>query len=777
MRHKGYTIINITGLSVGLACFLLISLWVFDEWSFDRFHVKPDNLYRVEADKFEAGEVVYMPITPTPLQPYLKETLPEIVHATRYSPMGTIIIQKDDNRFHDDQICHVDPDFLKMFCFPLVEGDPFSALSDVSSVVITRSMAEKYFGENPPIGEILIIDEKEYIVSGVLEDIPDNTHFQFDGLLPFATREERPSDNIWYMSGLYTYIQLDPAADPGGVQEKLRHVIRDHHAVSKCLLYLQPLTRIHLFHGEHLYIPAWERAGEIKYVIIFSVLGLFLLVVACVNFMNLATARSSKRAQEIGVRKIVGATKSNMTIQFLSESVVLAFLALFCAIALVELALPAFNDLSGKSLDLKFTGAGTMLPYMLFVAVMTGILAGLYPALYLAALHPEKVLKSYQKSGRSNVLFRRILVIGQITLSVVALIGTAVIYRQLNYVRNSELGFDKDYLMYMSSAPAVNDKYETIKNELIQYPNILAVTRGSLPTESVTATHRWEWEGKNPDEEVQIHPMMVDYDYIEILGLEILQGRSFNREFTADENGFVVNEEAVEIMGFMAPVGQVFTLGGRKGTVLGVVKDFHYGSLHKKIGPAVLTIKPVGHVRPWHRYICVKIKPTDVRETISFIETTWKKHTDSVPFRYRFLDDTIGNFYRTEYKIDIIVRVFAAIAIFVSCLGLFGLAAFAAELRTKEIGIRKTLGATVTNIARMMTREYLYLVVIANVIAWPVAYYLMNRWLEGFAYRTRLGWDIFLVSGALALIIALLSVGFQAIRAATADPVKSLRYE
>ncbi|MGD9347531.1 MAG: FtsX-like permease family protein, partial [Candidatus Aminicenantes bacterium] len=547
----------------------------------------------------------------------------------------------------------------------------------------------------------------------------------------------------------------------------------EHLPKSKKEVFLQPLSAIHLHSTD---INSWEvvypNPGNITYVYIFGLIAVCILLIACINFMNLATARSSTRAREVGMRKVSGARRIDLIKQFIGESIVLSVLSLGLGILCVELLLPAFNRLSGKQLSLQYTESFLLWITLLAIALLTGIAAGSYPALFLSAFQPSKVLKSSAHlTSTGGGLLRKFLVVGQFVFTTLLIIGTLVVYGQLRFIQNKDLGYETDNIFTFATYGQFGQNYEAAKNELLQNPNILSICRAFPPSPGFRGTENVDWEGKDPTAEFKIFSDIGDYDFLQTFGIKMAEGRFYSREFPTDRDNFVVNETAVNKMGLESPVGKRFTLGGKKGTIIGVVKDYHGGSLHNPILPKVISLSDRGF------FVCVKFRPGNVREVIVFLKEKWEKFVPGHPFRYGFLDDSIAEAYEAERRIGTIFQYFTGLAILIACLGLFGLASFTAEQRTKEIGIRKILGAKVSGIVFLLSKEFARWILAANLLAWPFAYFLARKWLQGFAYRMSLGWEIFVASSVLALAIAIITISYQAIKAAIANPVDSLRYE
>jgi len=771
-RHKGYSFINIVGLAIGMACCILILLWVQDELSYDRFHENADDIYRVIQDINFTDHSTTWTITQGPLGPSLKENFPEIINATRITGRGLRLTYKKKN--FDEDVGMADCSIFEMFTFPLVKGDPSTALSDPFSMVMTEEMAKKYFGDEDPIGKTIKADNQwDFQVTGVLKKVPRNSHLQFDFLIPFIFgRELNYTVDRWGNSQFRTYVQLPKGVPAHEVIQKISGYLYEKPTIEKdARINLQPLTRIHL-HSNYEFDSAH---GDITYVTIFSIIAFFILLIACINFMNLATARSGNRAREVGIRKVVGAYKTDIIKQFYGESILLAFIAQIFALIMVWFLLPVFNNLSAKELSMNITGNPLVLLGLLGIALITGIISGSYPALFLSSFHPVRVLKGSSFSGSKGSLFRKILVVFQFSLTILLIICTTGVYNQLNYMQNRKLGYDKEHMIYMGMRRETQANFESVKNELLQNPNIVRVTASSnVPTYGYTFSNSlWRWEGQNPDEETLMRAVFINLDYFKTFGMEVIEGRSYSKEFSTDvTESIIVNEEAVKAMGMESPIGKRLSLGERNFKIIGVVKNYHFRSLRQKIDPLILIYNTK------NSYILfAKLKSENIPKTIGYIENIWKKFAPGYPFNYRFLDEALDRLYRSEQRIGTLFKYFSGLAILISCLGLLGLASFMAERRTKEIGIRKVLGASVSNIILLLSKEFTKWVIVANIIAWPVGYFAIKKWLQSYAYATNIVLWSFILSGVLALLIALATVSYQSIKAALANPVDSLRYE
>ncbi|UCC39281.1 MAG: ABC transporter permease [Candidatus Aminicenantes bacterium] len=765
-KHKGYSFINIAGLAIGMACCLLILLWVQHEISYNRFHKNADSIYRIYTDfHYDKGIFPFSNI-PQPVGPEFQKTIPEIDLVVRLLN-GESTVKHGDDIFYEKRILYVDPSFFAVFTFPFIQGDAQTSFSEPYSVLITESMAKKYFGNRDPIGEVLTLDqENQVIVTGVIKDAPDNSSIRFDFLIPYSYLDATGYDTKkWDAWNCQTYVLLNENVTAQQVVQKIQGYPKTFHPEEEAYFRLQCLKHIRLY-------TLSGAMGSIKYVYILSVIALFILVIACINFMNLATARSAKRAREVGLRKVVGARRAQIIRQFYGESLVMTILALGLALALAEALLPFFNRVSGKNLALDFSGNFGIYLAFTGIALFTAIISGSYPAIYLSSFLPAKVLKSSYRSLSGSSTSRKVLVVFQFSLSIMLIISTAIVYSQLKYIQNKDLGFDKENLIYVGMDDyRILRNFDAIKSEMLLNPSIMKVTR----TFQIPSYNRFssdaEWEGKNPSQKILFNISIVDPDYLDTMKLKLIEGRNFSWDLSTDTSNYILNEEAVNQMGIDSPVGKWLECG-EKGEIVGIVKNYHYMPFTYEIQPLILNYNP-----SLFRYAMIRIRGMNIPQTIAFLEKLWNKFAPEYPFEYHFLNEDYVLIYQSERRMSEIFRYFTLLAIFISCLGLFGLASFMAEQRTKEIGVRKVLGATVSGIIVLLSKEFTKWVLAANVIAWPVAYYTMSKWLKGFAYSADISLLTFILAGVLALLIAVLTVGYQAIRAAVADPVHALRYE
>jgi putative ABC transport system permease protein len=772
-KQKWYSLITLAGLTIGITCFILIALYVRYEFSYDRFHENAKNTYRVLVDTRES----YMgksqvTATPGPLATAMKDEFPEVLKATKVKAERAVM-KYEENPIAEDRIYYADPDFLEIFDFPLLTGNAETALVEPYCLLITKEMAEKYFGHENPVGKTVNIDKKDYQITGVLENIPGNTHFRFDFLASFSSLIELYGRDLvyrWQSWSYQTYVLLHKQAAPLSLEEKLPAFLKKNYEEDATqTLRLQPVADIH-FHTKANF--ELEPNADIRSIYLLSAIGLFILLIACFNYMNLSTARATTRAKEIAMRKVIGANRPQIVRQFLGEAVLFSLIALIFSLFLVKLILPAFRVFMDRKLETGFFQDWGFMLSLIGMVILIGLLSGSYPSLVLSSFQPTTVLKGTRiKSSKGSSLFRNLLVVSQFAISVVLVFCTIVVYQQLHFMRNKDLGFVKNYIL---TAPNPGDGGESFKNSLRQNAQIMDVTSSVNLPHDISSASFGQWEGYNPEEKLVVYINWVDSNFLSFYDIPIIQGRDFSAEFKdVEQKAFILNEAAVKSIGWDDPIGKKFGLGDNEmGVVVGVVKDFHFAPLNLNIGPLALT--PKSERAQW---LSIKISPHNIPDTLAFIEKTWKTHSPEGTFSYSFLDDRLDRMYRTEKKLGKTFNYYTVIALFVACLGLFGLASFMTTQRTKEIGIRKVLGATEWNIMLLTTQKFIGLVMVANAIAWPVAYFAMHKWLQNFAYRMNIGLWIFLLTPVMSFGIALLTVGYQSVKAALTNPADSLRYE
>ena len=775
LRHKGYSFINIFGLAIGLCCSLLILLWVQDELSYDKFHKNAVNLYRVEQNQFYGGQPYHVNVTPYPSGPVWKEKIPEILDATRYAWCGGLSFRHGDRTFFENDVQGVDPAFFTMFDYPLRGGNRQTVMNDPYSVVINEATATKYFSDENPVGQVLLVDNQyELTVTAVLQknrlsSILDPVILVNMELLKVLGRY----DDNWGSNYVGTYVLLSDNADLDEVNRKIMEVTYQNHEPSETVYMAAPLTGIHL----HGYFGYDKEPIGVVYVYVFSIIAGFVLLIACVNFMNLATARSAIRAREIGLRKVVGACRKNIIFQFIGESILLAFVATLFALLFVILLLPMFNQIAGKEIDWRSLFQMRFLLGTLTITVIAGIVSGSYPALFLSGFQPVKVLKGNLQHGRSQIL-RKVLVVFQFTMSIILIISTLIIYKQLKFMRTKDLGFDEEQVIAISLGGNIGKSYESLRQELIRIPEVLGVSASShRPTNIGSNSSGVDWDGKDPEMKIVVGLSSVDFDYIETMKIQMREGRAFSRDFPSDALGdhggaFVINERLAKLMNKESVINQRLKFLSVDGKIIGVMKDFHFRSVHNEIEPLALFIDP-----GWFSTMLVRLKPGDPAASLEAVKTVWSNLLPNYPFEYRFLDEDFEWMYRNDVRISKLIKYFTFLAVIIACLGLFALASFTAERRTKEIGIRKILGSSVGGLVALISNEFTRWVLVANLIAWPVAWFIMQKWLQNFYYHTNPQVSIFILAGVLTLITAFITVSYQSIKVAVSDPVKSLRYE
>ena len=789
IRNKAFSVINIVGLALGMTCFLFIFLWVQDERSIDNFHTN-ENLYNVYQTTYAHEEVDGRYTTPVRftddrrhiLLEGIQESIPEIEHVNFYAtgyelPWGHPEIFQVGEEIHKLEGSRAGADFFTMFNYPLIAGGKENALKDINSIAISRKMAALFF-ESPEeaIGKSIRYENQfDFTITAVFEDITSKSSLQFDFLLNWEFHNKR-SDG-WASHVVLTTVQLAENADVEQVESTINRSIQtylDQDESIKIEVGLQPFKDKYLVSNFENGKPS---GGRIEYIRLFISVAIFILIIACINFMNLSTARATKRAKEVGVRKVVGSSRKHLVGQFLGESISLAFLSLLLSLLLIQVFLPSFNQFTGKQVDLSLSEPAYWV-VLLGLMLVTGFFAGSYPALYLASLRPVQVLKGDVRFTRSATWFRKGLVVFQFSLSTLLLIGTLVVTQQTNYIQNSHLGYDRENLIYVRTEGELTKqpKYNIFKNKASELPGVALVDRSTAVPHAMEfeVADPISWEGKQEGDVVNFKPFSVGFDFPKIMRLELAEGRGFSRQVATDSTeAFLVNEAAVKQMGMKDPIGKWVSAWDKKGRIIGVLRDYHTHSFHEPIKPIIMDVKEY----EYFGVVLIRTEPGKTKEALTGLEKIYKDINPNYPFDYQFLDQEYAKLYRSEQVIAKLSNVFALLAIVVSCLGLLGLAMFSSEQRIKEIGIRKVLGATESSIVRLLSQDFLGLVLVAFVIATPVAWYTLSRWLEGFAYRVAMPWWVFALAGSLALLIALVTVSFQSIKAALANPVDSLRNE
>jgi len=787
-NHKVYSFINIFGLSVGIACCILILLYVQYELSYDDYHDNADNIYRVSREWFNSdGKTsLHLGHVAPPGGPSLKEKYPEITEMVRFTNLGPLVKYKEKS-FSESRFFGVDKDVFKMFSWKVLRGNPDTALERPFTMLLSESTAKKYFENEDPMGKTLtlVVQGRNFDVevTGVFEDTPGNTHVHFDAMLSMASINqafgERFMRTNWGSNNWSTYVTLPNNYDIANLESQMLQFMRDvmNNPMVNTRLHFWKLTDIHLHSNLDSEI---EQNSDINNIYIFSAVAFFILLIACFNFMNLSTAKSANRAKEVGLRKVVGAYKNQLIAQFLSESILMAVVSLVFALIIVFLSLNQFNAFVNLPLTLDITGNIVLINSLIGIILFVGIISGSYPAFFLSAFKPVKVLKGERSVNSKSSIFRTVLVVAQFGISIMLIVSMGVVSDQLDFVRNKNLGFDKEQLITFGMTSNMRGKIESIKNQLKDHNNISEVTVSSrIPTGRLLDSKGGSI-GSSSDSlsriTFRLADIKVDLDYFKTFKMEFAAGRDFSEEFATDkQNAFIINENAAKNLGFTTPVeaiGVPMRYGRKTGHIIGVVKDFHFESLRQPIVPIIFYYGALNF-----RRMTLKVSPRDMNSTIAYIENIWNNFNPGITFSFNFVDDNFERLYRSDEKLGQIFRVFSILAVVIACLGLFGLASFTAEKRTKEIGIRKVLGGSVSGIVKLLTMDFAYLIIIANIFAWPIAYYFMNMWLEGFAYRTSISIYTFLISGLAAMVIALLTVSYQSIKASIANPVKSLRYE
>jgi putative ABC transport system permease protein len=770
-RHKGYSFINIAGLAVGMACSILILAWVRDERGTNRFHEKIDSLFIVRTTQHYGSDTRTGDGSVPALGPALKAEFPEVRNAARVNNgQSRFLIEHDGKQFRE-LVQPADPQIFELFTVPLVKGDLKDILSGPDVVVLSETAAGRMFGREDPLGKVLTVDKTyDFRVAAVMKDIPGNSSFRFDIWVPLELTRKlyRPNYlDTWYNMAFRTYVEMAPGADVAAFNEKIFNRIRRSHA--------QTILEPSLYPFRDLYLKVWGREKDVR---VFSVIAFLILLIACINFMNLTTARSARRSREVGLRKVVGAERSQLMRQFFGETVTYTLISLVLAVGLLGLVLPAFRELTAKSLVMKDLLRPSLLAGICGIGLLTGLLAGVYPAVVLSSFRPVTALKGLKDTGSRGSLFRKSLVVVQFALTSMLIIGTAVIFSQVRFMKTKSLGFDREQLLYLPVEGAVAANIDGFKQELLQIPGVRSASATThSPTGIYSNGQDFQWEGRNPNVNPLVTYFGVDRDFLETFQMTLTRGETFRPGGSATAFDVIINERFAGIINAPDVVGMSLRRPPQNLRIIGVVKDFHFKPLDREIEPILIFCDPSYRAFQAYRFMFVRLHPGDVRATLAAIERTFRGRNPGYPFEFHFLDDDYDRLYRTVEREMAIVRTFAGLAILISCLGLFGLAAYTAEQRTKEIGIRKVMGATVPGVVVLLSGEYAKWVLVANTLGGPVAYILMRSWLKDYAYRVPLGWGIFAGAAAVTLVIAQLTVSGQAIRAARTKPVDTLRYE
>lgn len=774
IRSKGFSFINIAGLAVGIASAMLILLWIYNEISFDQFHENKDRIYEAWNKAEFSGKLQCWNVTPKILASALQKDIPEVEQATRVDWGSNYLFTIGDKRL-TVQGTTVDSNFLQIFSFPLIKGNAKTVLNDMHSIVLTQKLADKLFPGEDAMGKVIKIDNKDnFTVSGILKDIPANTKFSFEYLIPWSyLRSQGNDDDNWQNNSTQTYVLLKQNASFTAANSKVKTLRTKYDTEeSDWQMFLYPISRWHLYSSFTNGVE--DGDGIIQFVKWFGVIAAFILLIACINFMNLSTARSEKRAKEVGIRKVVGAQKFSLISQFIGESILLSFIAYILAVIIVQLALPAFNQLTDKKLSIDYGNINYWLLAIGFI-IFTGVLAGSYPAFFLSSFQPVKVLKGTFQKVNSSVSPRKVLVVLQFTFAIMLITGTIIIKQQINYAQERQLGYNKDNLIYVFLSGDIGKNFSLIKNELLSSGVAQSVSKTSAPlTQGWSDSWGFEWQGKDPNDKTDFDRFCADEQLGATAGFQFVKGRDFNlRDFPTDSTAVILNESAVKAMGFKEPIGQIVKDNGIDWHVVGVIKDFILQSPYRPMKPMVIEGNS-----GWFNVMHIKLNAQNsTKQNLAKAETIFKKYNPEFPFEYKFVDEEYAKKFDNEKRTGTLAGLFAGLTIFISCLGLFGLATYMAENRIKEIGVRKVLGASVTSITVLLSKDFIRLVLIAFIIASPIAWWAMNKWLQDYPYRTDITWWIFAATGLLSVAIALATVSFQAIRAAIANPVKSLRTE
>jgi putative ABC transport system permease protein len=779
LRNKGFSTINIAGLAIGMAAAILILLWIQNEVSYDDFHENKDKIYEVWHRKSINGEIDCSGRISAPAARAIETDLPEVERAVRTDQGRSHLFSFGDKKIIKEGLA-VDTGFLQMFSFPMLKGNPFTALNETNSIVLTEETAQSLFGGEDAIGKILKLDNREtFTVTGILKDLPDNTRFDFEYLLPYSSiKYEEGEDLGWGDNSTPTYVMLKPDADYASATSKIKFLRQKYAKGSKEMkweLFLYPLERWRLYSSFTDGVE--DNGGRSRFVKLFGIIAGFILLIACINFMNLSTARSEKRAKEVGIRKVVGAQRRSLIAQFIGESILIAFFAGIVALIIVQICLPGYNQFTGKELFINLGNIYTWIAFIGFI-LFTGLLAGSYPAFFLSSFQPVKVLKGTFRKVNAVITPRKALVVLQFTFAIILIICTIIVKRQIDYASSRDTGYSKDNLIYVSVSEDIANNYSLIKNELLALGVAKSITKTNAPiTERRSDGWGQKWEGKDPNDNTSFARYLADEGLGATVGLKFIQGRDFDlKQFPTDSTGLIINESALKVMKFKNPIGQTVKDLGIKWHIVGVVKDFILASPYEPIEPLLIC----GAKSKFLNFNIVQIKlngnnATD--ENLKQAEAIFKKYNPDYPFDYKFIDEDYAKKFDNEQMQGTLAAIFSGLTIFISCLGLFGLAAYMAENRIKEIGIRKVLGATTAGITALLSKDFIRLVIISFIVAAPIAYWGMSEWLMDYTYRISINWWMFIVAGVLVILIAVITVSFQAIKAAMANPVKSLRAE
>ncbi len=797
IRQKAYALINVLGLSIGIACSILITLFIIHESSYDRFHENSDRIVRIWLNGQLAETKLSTANSAIPSGPAFFDEIPEVVNYSRVDDWDNVLIRQGERTFLENDFYWADSGFFEIFSFPLISGDPSSVLKEARSMVISQKMATKYFGNEDPMGQVLMLfnDSVSYSITGVMKDFPENSHMYCDFVVDFQS-QHRANNTQWTSNNIYTYLLLEDAIGTSELDQKIDPITRKYVApeIKQYIgielekweasgnyyrIQTQPLADIHFdTHIEHGMKPSSDR----KYVYIFSLIALFIVVIACINFMNLSTARSAGRAREVGLRKVVGSRKGQLVWQFLAESFIMVIIALLLALIVVELTLPLFQNQTQISLSVDYFSAWYRIPILIGFVIFVGLLAGSYPAFFLASFKPLAVMSGKLEAGTRSSKLRSVLVIFQFGISIFIILGTLMISRQLNYLMNKDLGFDQEQLVVIERFSTLDkDRVETFKQELLKIPGVLSSTSSTQVPGHSNNYNAHLMEGRTNDQTFLLEVNYADFDFPKTYGISIKDGRFLSRDYASDSSNIIINEAAVSNFGIEEPLQTNFLQPGQDGNdvnrlpVVGVMKNFHNESLHTEIRPYMIRIRPSDW--GWIPYLTIRVEPQYMQGTLGQVENIWAEFTNDSPFQYFFLDDDFATKYAQEKRTKLIFMVFSIFAILVASLGLLGLTAFTTEQRTKEIGIRKSMGASASQVVRLISKETIILIGIATILAWPAAYFFIKNWLIDFAFRIEISVTPFLLSFVIALLISLITISFQTVVAALKNPADALRYE
>jgi len=760
-----------------LAASLLILMWVQDELSFEKFNSKAENIYRVEEDQFYSGERYHVTVTPHPSGPVWKQKIPEIIEQTRVSWLPRILFRQEEKLFFESSIVAADSGLFRMFTMPMLTGNPKTALSSPHSIVLTEKLAKKYFGDSDPLGKSVTLENKyQFMVSGVMKDLPKNSMFSFEAILPYSfLREIGAISDSWGNNSILTFVELSKGSDIGSVNKKLTDIVLENHPQTTTKFSLFPITDIHL----HSQFGFSQSNGPVIAVYLFSLVAFIILLIACMNFINLATAKATMRAKEIGIKKVAGADQFSMIVQFMLESMLLVTAAMIIALLLVSVSLNTFNSITGKHFSASELYQAKFILGFIIVGLLAGFISGIYPAFYLAAFKPVAVLRGEAINGKGNGRLRQILVVFQFTMSILIAVVAIFMFMQLKFLQEKELGFDKDNLICIPMADGMKPKYNSLKNELLKDPLIQGVTAArSNPVRVGSNSDGASWDGKDPGKQVLIGTNAVDYDYLKTLKMELVSGRDFSRDFPSDfakdtVGNFLVNEEVVKAMGIGDPVGKNFSFMGIKGRIIGVLKNFHFKAADQPIEPIAFALTEPAYLS----VILIRISGGKIMESVKAVEKKWKEVIPEYPLDYSFVDQDYDSLFRAQLRFASLLKYFTILAVIIACLGLYGLSSYSAERRTNEVGIRKVMGASSFIVMYTLSKEFLLLVFISIIIAIPLGWIVVENLLKQFATRINMSIPVFLMIAAGAILIAIITVSFQAYRAAGINPAEALKAE